>query len=181
MNYSIYVYQTETVDVANIIATLGQGEAIVALWDHIPFIKFLYPVLMVYGFMSMQTLLNGNIYSMAMITSKNLQGDEEPARWNRVFWSLGVGAISISLLLIGGISPAQCITIIGSVLAVIVITLMLIAFYKEVRKGWVIRNDDGEIIAVEGYKQKEEYLPVDDPELVSITENEPAEPIGSVK
>lgn len=175
MNYSIYVYQNEAVDLAGIIATLGQGEAIVALWDHFPFIKILYPILMIYGFMSMQTLLNGNVYSLAMITSKNLQGDEEPPRWNRVFWSLGVGAISISLLLIGGISPAQCITIIGSVLAVIVITLLLLAFFKEVRKGWVIRDDNGNIISVEGYKQKEEYLPVEDPDLIVQVKTEEAE------
>lgn len=177
MNYSIYVYTTESVDVANIIATLGQGEAIVALWDHIPFIKFLYPILMVYGFMCMQTLLNGNIYSMAMITSKNIQGDEEPPRWNRVFWSLGVGGVSISLLLIGGISPAQCITIIGGALAIIVITLMLWAFYKEVRHGWIIRDDDGKIISAEGYKQKEEEIPLDEAELAAIVEAESADPV----
>ncbi len=168
MNYSIYTYQNHTIDIAGIIATVGQGEAIVALWDYIPFVKFLYPILMVYGFMSMQTLLNGNIYSMAMVTSKSIQGSEEPPRWNRIFWSLGVGAIAISLLLIGGISPAQCITIIGSVPAVFIITLMVIAFYKEVKNGWVIRNDEGKVISVEGYKVKEEYLPVDDPETAAI-------------
>lgn len=157
MNYSIYIHQTVDIDLAFILATSGQGEAIVALWDHIPFIKYLYPILMVYGFFSMQTLLNGNIYSMAMITTKNLGPNDEPPRWNRVFWSLGVGAIAISLLLVGGITAAQSITIIGSIPAVIIITLMLVAFFKEVKNGWVIRNQDGSVASVETYGEKKSF------------------------
>lgn len=172
MNYSIYIYQNNVIDIAGIIATAGQGEAIVALWDHIPFIKILYPVLMIYGFMSMQTLLNSNVYGLAVVTSKSLQGNEEPAIWNRVFWSLAVGVISISFLLIGGISPAQCITIIGSIFAIIVIILMIIAFFKEVKNGWIIRDDTGKVISVEGYKLKEDYLPVEEPGLSKETLNE---------
>ncbi len=180
MNYSIYIQQTEAVDLANIIATAGQGEAIVSLWDHIPFIKFLYPILMIYGFMSMQTLLNGNVYGMAMVTSKSLGPNDEPPRWNRVFWSLGVGAIAISLLLIGGISAAQSVTIVGSIPAVIVITLMVAAFIKEVRKGWMIRNDKGEVESFEGYQRKEEYVQLDIPE-VSEKSAEPAAEIVEEK
>lgn len=153
MNYSIYTFQNEAVDLATIIATSGQGEAIVALWDHIPFVKFLYPVLMVYGFFSMQTLLNGNVYSMAMVTTKELSSDEEPPRWNRVFWSLGVGAIAISLLLIGGISSAQSVTIIGSIPGVIIMTLMIWAFFKEIRSGWKIKG--AKTVAKEPESQKE--------------------------
>lgn len=151
MNYSIYIYQTETVDVANIIATMGQGEAIVSLWDHIPFAALLFPVLMVYGFISMQTLLNGNVYSMAMVTTKRLTADNEPPRWNRVFWSLGIGAIAISLLLIGGIRPSQTMTIIGSLPVAIIIFLMVWAFFKDIRGGWHIRSSyAGEETAANG-------------------------------
>ena len=132
-------------DLASIIATSGQGEAIVALWDYIPFIKFLYPILMIYGFLCMQTLLNGNVFSMAMITTKDLGHEDEPPRWNKIFWSLGVGAIAIVLLLCGGISAAQAVTIIGSVPAVIIITLMVVTFFKEIRKKWTILNDDGTV------------------------------------
>lgn len=157
MNYSIYIFQTEAVDIAGIIATSGQGEAIVSLWDHIPFSGFLFPVLMIYGFFSMQTLLNGNVYSMAMITTKTMGANEEPPRWNRVFWSLGIGAIAISLLLVGGIAASQSITIIGSIPAVIIMTLMCWAFYKEIHKAWIIRKENGEIDTVEGYVIKEIY------------------------
>ena len=144
-NYSIYIHQNHHVDLASIIATSGQGEAIVALWDYIPFIKFLYPILMIYGFLCMQTLLNGNVFSMAMNTTKDLGPEDEPPRWNKIFWSLGVGAIAIVLLLCGGISAAQAVTIIGSVPAVIIITLMVVTFFKEIRKKWTILNDDGTV------------------------------------
>lgn len=154
-NYSIYIHMNHQVDLASIIATSGQGEAIVALWDYIPFIKFLYPILMVYGFLSMQTLLNGNVYSMALVTTKDLKYGEEPPNWNKIFWSLGIGAIAIALLLCGGISAAQAITIIGAVPAVITITLVVIAFFREIGKKWTILNDDGTVQKEIVYKKEE--------------------------
>jgi L-carnitine/gamma-butyrobetaine antiporter len=59
-----------------------------------------------------------------MITTKSLKGDEEPPLWMRIFWSVGIGAISISLLLIGGIAPAQTVSIVASVPLSVVVIIM---------------------------------------------------------
>lgn len=142
-NFNIYTFMENgaSLDLANILATDGQGAAIVALWDYFPFANFLYPVLIVYAFISMQTLLNGQCYSMAMVTTKELKNDEEPPIWLRIFWSLGIGAIAICLLLIGGIAPAQTVSIVSSVPITIIIAIMIIGFLKEIKQGWVIKDD----------------------------------------
>ena len=56
---------------------------------------------------------------------------------------------------------------------VLALTLMVAAFIKEVRKGWMIRNDKGEVESFEGYQRKEEYVQLDIPE-VSEKSAEPA-------
>ena len=142
------IFLNNSIDIATILADSGQGAAIVALWDYFPFAKFLFPVLMVYGFVSMQTLLNGQCYSMAMITTKTLEGDEEPPLWMRIFWSVGIGAISISLLLIGGIAPAQTVSIVASVPLSAVVIIMVLSFFKDLRRnGWI---ENGKAVPIEG-------------------------------
>lgn len=154
------IFVGNSVDIASIMAESGQGAAIVALWDYFPFAKVLFPVLMVYGFISMQTLLNSQCYSMAMITTKSLEGDEEPPLWMRIFWSVGIGAISIVLLLIGGIAPAQTVSIVAAVPLSAVVIIMLIAFFKELRqRGW-IEND--KIVPIEGFTAMEGDLVIEE-------------------
>ncbi|MEG1497157.1 MAG: BCCT family transporter [Clostridiales bacterium] len=140
-SFTMDIFVNKSVDIAGILSSSGQGAAIVALWDYFPFAKILYPILMVYGFISMQTLLNGQCYSMAMVTTKELRNDEEPPIWLRIFWSLGIGAIAICLLLIGGIQPAQTVSIVTAIPLTVIIAIMVWGFLKETHKEWIIRPD----------------------------------------
>ena len=67
----------------------------------------------------------------------------------RIFWSVGIGAISISLLLIGGIAPAQTVSIVASVPLSAVVIIMVISFFKDLRqKGWI---ENGKTVPIEGF------------------------------
>ena len=135
-SYCMEVFSANQLDLGSIIATAGQGEAIVTMWDYFPATKLLYPLLLLFGFISMQTLLNGNCLSISYATSKKLPDGQEPPVWVRVFWSIGIGVIAIALLMIGGIKPAQTMSIVGSVPLIFVIGLMTWAFLKDARKNW---------------------------------------------
>ena len=93
-------------------------------------------VLLVYAYIAMQTLLNASVYTLSMVTTKELSGDEEPPKWNRIFWSITLGVIAIALAYIGGIRPAQTTTVISSLPIVVIATLILIAFFKDMRQTW---------------------------------------------
>ena len=139
-NYSMFIYESGVVPIAEIMATKGQGEAIAAIWSQMPFSEILFPVLLVYGYMCLQTLLNGQVYTIAMVTTKNLSGFAEPPSWIKLFWAFALGIIVIMLLLIGGIRPFQTTTIIGSLPLVVIASMVLISFFMEIRKGWVIKD-----------------------------------------
>ena len=110
------------------------------------------PVLFVFANICMQTLLNANAYSMAMATTKVLKAGQEPPIWIRIFWSICIGVISIALLMIGGIRPFQTITVICGIPALLIIALMTLSFFKDIRtNGWVNAPDhlDEEAAATE--------------------------------
>lgn len=180
-SFCMNIFTAESVDIASVIATAGQGAAIMELWDYFPFIQFLYPVLMIYGFISMQTLLNSQCYSMAMVSTQDLKEDEEPPVWMRVFWSLGIGAISICLLLIGGIQPAQTVSIVSAVPLSVVVIIMVVGFFREIKqKGWIVDGKrvpiDGSDLLGDGGRGKD--LEPDVPPLAEPALNEASVPVG---
>jgi L-carnitine/gamma-butyrobetaine antiporter len=135
-NFSMYAFINKTVPIAQIMTQYGQGRAIAAIWATLPFAGLMLVALLVYGYIAMQTLLNGATYTLAMVTTRELSGTEEPPVWNRIFWSLMLGAIAIALAYVGGIRPAQTTTIIGALPMIIITLLMLFAFFKDIKKSW---------------------------------------------
>jgi L-carnitine/gamma-butyrobetaine antiporter len=141
-NFAMTVYESGLVPIGEIMASKGQGEAITAIWLQIPYIKYLMPLLLIYAYMCMQTLLNGQVYTVAMVTTKNLSGFAEPPKWIKVFWAFALGIAVTALLQIGGIRPFQTVTIIAALPLVIIATMVLISFYLEIKKGWVIKGEN---------------------------------------
>jgi len=135
-NFSMYVYEQGTVPIADILAAGGQGQAIVSIWSQLPWPVFILPILLIYGYIAMQTLLNAGVYTLSMVTTERLSGEEEPPQWLRIFWSIVMGVITIGLVLIGGIRPSQTTTVITSIPAMIIMVLVLVSFIKEIRVTW---------------------------------------------
>lgn len=54
-----FVLQKGIVPIADILAKSGQGDAIVAIWSQLSFAGIMLVILLVYGYIAMQTLLNG--------------------------------------------------------------------------------------------------------------------------
>ncbi|HWR45621.1 L-carnitine/gamma-butyrobetaine antiporter [Sporomusa sp.] len=135
-NFSMYVYEQGTVPIADIMTKSGQGAAIVEIWSQLPLGGIMTFILLIYAYIAMQTLLNGATYTLAMVTTKELSGEEEPPQWIRIFWSLVLGAIAIALVYIGGIRPSQTMTIVGSIPIFLISVCVLISFMKDMRKHW---------------------------------------------
>ncbi|WP_407310144.1 L-carnitine/gamma-butyrobetaine antiporter [Desulfosporosinus sp. SB140] len=135
-NFSMHVFTQGTVPIADIMAKYGQGRAIVEIWTQLPLGGFMMAILLVYGYISMQTLLNGATYTLSMVTTKELSGEEEPPKWSRIFWSIVLGVIAIALAYVGGISSAQTTTIIGALPMFFITILILISFFKDIRRTW---------------------------------------------
>lgn len=135
-NFSMYVFTKGTIPIVNIMAKSGQGQAIVAIWSQLPLGWIMLVFLLIYGYIAMQTLLNGATYTLSMVTTRDLGGEEEPPMWSRIFWSLTLGVIGIAMAYIGGVRPSQDLTIIMALPMLIITIFILMSFFKDIRNYW---------------------------------------------
>ena len=130
-NYSINLYQQKTIDIAGIINEFGAPRAIVAIWDTLPLHNVLMPIFLILMFISTATLISSVAYTLAMVTSERLRADEEPAKWNRVFWALVLGCLALTLIFLGGLKPLQAVSVAGSFPTMIISVIIFIGFLKK--------------------------------------------------
>jgi L-carnitine/gamma-butyrobetaine antiporter len=141
-NYAMFIHSQGVLDVGTIMNQFGTARAIVEIWATIPLSSVVLPVLLLYSFISTATFINGVAYTLAMVTTKEITENDEPSRLNRVVWSLLLGALAISLLLLGGLKPLQTAAVVGGLPMMIVCIIIPISFFKEVKAGWITGDKD---------------------------------------
>jgi L-carnitine/gamma-butyrobetaine antiporter len=154
-NHTMFTILAHGPEITQVMNDGGQGAAIAAIWQYLPFARIVIPCLMVFAYISMQTFLNGATYTLAMSTSSVSSNEEEPPRWIRLFWSLALGGIAIALVYMGGIRVAQSMTIITSIPSLIIIFLIAASFFKDI-KNW--DDKTGKYIPAQGDDEVEESV-----------------------
>ena len=68
---------------------------------------------------------NAKSYALSASTTMGLKAGQDPARWNRVFWSLLIGLLPIALIYLeGGIIVAKAAVLVASLPLLVIIGLM---------------------------------------------------------
>lgn len=132
--YSLYLQKTGIVDVAGILASKGQSAAIVAILQTMPFSKIIMVAICLLCFIYLATTIDSCAYVLSGTTTKSIAGSEEPARWNRILWALVFCALSIGLMIIGGLQAIQTVSIIAAVPLIGVIFLLIGSTVKTLKK-----------------------------------------------
>ncbi len=153
--YSLYLQENEIVDVATILESQGQSQAIIAILRTLPFSKIVMIVICLLCFIYLATTIDSCAYVLAGTTTKSIGRKEEPARWNRILWSLIFCALSIGLMIIGGLKAIETVSIIVAVPLIGVIFLLICSTVR------ILREDDKEktedvVIVLDDKKQEEE-------------------------
>jgi len=128
------------VPIAKILASGTAAKACVAIWSTLPLGKFMLALLAVVAYLSMTTLVNSSVYTMAMVTTKKMSGDEEPAPWNRVFWALAMGVVIVVLLSLNRFKPVQTMTVVSSVPILVIATLVIVSFMRDIKTTWGVKD-----------------------------------------
>ncbi len=148
--YSLYLQKNGILDVATILNTQGQSAAILAILQTLPMEKFVIFAVCVLCFIYLATTIDSCAFVVAGTTTLSLAGNEEPARWNRLVWAVIFCALSIGLMLIGGLRAVQTISIIAGLPLILVLFLLMASVYK------MLRARDGNLAADASAKHKEE-------------------------
>ena len=143
--YAIELDMSGSVDVAGFLETSGIPAAVVAVVGSLPggtLTLFVFTVLCV---IFLATTLDSAAYVLASISTKDLGGNADPARWNRFAWAFALAILSVGLITAGGVEAVQTSTIVAALPLIPVLIILQWSLFK-----W-LREDYGEALRPPSY------------------------------
>ena len=123
--YALYVQRTGIVDLAGILATEGQEAAITALLSTLPLPQLMLVVYLISCFVFLATTISSPAYILSSMTSKKLSGYENPARWNRLLWSVVFMLFSAGIMVVGGMETIKLVCVLAGFPLIAVVLLLM--------------------------------------------------------
>lgn len=102
-NYALNLELTGEVPITQIFADKGAPAAIVAVIDSLPLGKPLLGLFCIVSVIFMATTYNSSSYALASCASSKMRPGQAPARWHRLFWAIGMIALPLALMSMGGL------------------------------------------------------------------------------
>ena len=130
-NFGLYLQLSGQVDVVDILNTQTPTAAIFAILGELPMRYFVIGTYTVLALIFTATTFDSISYILASVVQKKL--DEEPMRWNRLFWAFALSFMPIALLLLGGLETLQTASIVGGAPLLIVALMLCMAIVKVAR------------------------------------------------
>jgi len=131
--YSLYLETHNLVPVNEILNKDGIPDAVVAILQTLPGGNLTLGVFTVLSFIFLATTLDSAAYTLASVSTKNLSGYQEPARWNRLLWAFLIALTGLALLVVGGLDIIQASTLVVSLPMVAVLLLLCWALLRDLR------------------------------------------------
>lgn len=132
--YSLYLQKMGILDVAGILESQGQSAAVAAILQTLPLPKLIMIAVCVLCFIYLATTIDSCAYVLAGTTTKSIGRKEEPARWNRICWALIFCALSVGLMIIGGLKTIQSVSIIAALPLIGVMFLLILSVVKMLKE-----------------------------------------------
>ncbi|KIH69805.1 BCCT family transporter [Salinicoccus roseus] len=140
--YTMNLQQTGELDVLGSMAEVGDASTIINVLETLPFSYIAILFFVVLGFIFLATSLDSASYILASTASIKVGDGIEPPVWHTILWGLIMAALSISLLLIGGLSVVQTSAVVVAVPVVIIYALLVISLMKWLKNDEHIYEED---------------------------------------
>lgn len=144
--YAIHVQWNNLAPVAELLNS-GFGPAIIGILNTLPLSKILIIIFTILEFIFLATTIDSSSYILASVCSKDLEGEDQPARWHRILWALILSLTGVGLLVVGGLQTVQTASIVVALPLIPVMVVMTISALK-----WL----------------KEDFGPILDPKIIAI-------------
>ena len=146
-NYGINLELTGALNLSQIVIDSGNNAAVLAILKTLPFSGLAIAVYMAVVFITLACGATAASTVVSILTSRNLKNDEEANKWYKVFWAFLVLLLPVSILflehMVPGLNVLKTIQSVTSVFAIpmlFVITLLLVSFYKILKKDIADKN-----------------------------------------
>lgn len=151
-NLGLNLQLTNVLPVIEILSEKGAPATIISIISTLPLGNAVVTLFTIVAIIFLATTFDSASYTLAAVTTEKISSDQDPARWNRLFWAFALAVLPASLLLIGGpLSTLQTASIIGGLPVTPIIVIMMVSFIKVLRKDEL----EGKITSSENNKSFE--------------------------
>ena len=134
-NYALWLDLHGVLPVREILRTQDPAEAIAAVIGTLPLGRVAQFIFGVMAIVFIAATYNSKVYALAGCTTQKLAAGQDPARWNRMFWAIGLGMLPIALMSVeGGIKVAKSAVLVASLPLLVVSLLMCMNLRKSLRE-----------------------------------------------
>nr|WP_277611013.1 BCCT family transporter [Microbulbifer celer] len=145
-SYALHLELSGALEVTQLLNEQGIPATVVAIVKTLPFSKVVLAAFTLLSFVFLATTLDSSAYVLASISTKNLYGEQEPGKRNRLAWAFALALIAVGLLFASGLDTVKSLTIILALPLTIVLFVIFRAltrvlnedFGKEVQKDALI-------------------------------------------
>ncbi len=142
-NYGLHMQLTGKFDVVSVLNDQGAPRAIIEIIGQLPLSWVMIFIFVILAIIFLATTFDSSSYILASVVQKEV--DDEPLRWNRLFWAFALCLMPLVLMFVGGLSTLQTASIVGG-FPLLFIMIML---------GWsFMRASTEDIKASEHYEPK---------------------------
>ena len=133
-NYGLYLELNNQLSVTTLLQEVGAPETIITVLASLPFGKVVVFLFSILSIIFLSTTFDTSSYMLAAATQKTVEDD--PARWNRLFWAFALSLPPMALMFIGGLTSLQTITIIAALPSVFIMITLAFSFLKLVENHY---------------------------------------------
>lgn len=127
-NYGLYMQLSDKLDVVGILNDKGATTAIFAVLNTLPMAKLVIAVFTLLAVIFTATTFDSISYILASVVQREV--DDEPHRWNRLFWAFTLSLLPTVLLFLGGLSTLQTASIFAGAPLIIIMGLLMMSIIK---------------------------------------------------
>lgn len=110
--YALHLELTGALPVTEILSKEGNARAVAEIIAAMPAGTFMTFVFTVLSFIFLATTLDSVAYVLASISTRDLPGDQEPARPVRLIWAFALAFVAVGLLVVDGLKTVQAVSVI---------------------------------------------------------------------
>jgi BCCT family betaine/carnitine transporter len=117
-------------DFVGVAQSSGDFTAVVGALMNLPGSLFILILFCFVGFIYSATTIDSSAFTMATVASKDMGEDEEPRWWNRMFWAVMLGGLSLVVMNIGGLTPIKTMSLVVAFPILIFVMISLISLSR---------------------------------------------------
>ncbi len=129
-NFGLYLELSGQYSVIETMNNVSTEAAIIETIAQLPLSPIFVTIFVVLALVFLATTFDSGSYILASVTQKEI--DDEPIRWNRMFWAIILATPSIILMYLGGLETLQTASIVGGFPLIFIMIMLAVSFKRAV-------------------------------------------------